>query len=209
MEQRVSLARSAAIQFLDGLRKDDMAAIYHFSDKTSLVQDFSNSRDIYEAIFDLKADGQTLLYDSIYKAAEELGNRVEKRKAIVVLSDGADTRSKRSAEKVLKAALSVNAAIYTVDMTNPEAKIRDRMDNQRILQNFAMKSGGRYVAAMGGIALRESFKNIAAELGKQFTFVFEPDEKMLDGKWHKIEVKIDNPELVVRTREGFNAQKSK
>jgi Ca-activated chloride channel homolog len=209
MEERVSLARSAAIQFLDGLRRDDMAAIYHFSDKVSLVQDFSNSRDIYEGVFELKADGETLLYDSIYKAAQELGNRGEKRKAIVLLSDGADTRSRRSAEKVLKAALSVDAAIYTVDMTNPETKLRDRMNNQGILRNFAEKTGGRFVAAMGGIALRESFKNIAAELGKQFTFVFEPDEKMLDGKWHKIEVKIDNPELVVRTREGFNAKKVK
>ena len=77
------------------------------------------------------------------------------------------------------------------------------------LKNFAEKTGGRFVAAMGGIALREAFKNIAAELGKQFTLVFEPDEKMLDGKYHKIEVKTVNPELVVRTREGFNAKKSK
>ena len=209
MEQRVSLARSAAIQFLAGLRRDDFAAIYHFNDKVLLVQDFSNSRDIYEGVYELKADGQTVLYDAIYKAAAELANRSEKRKAIVVLSDGADSASRSSEKKALQAALAVDAAVYTVDMTNPDAKLRDRMENQSILKNFSEKTGGSYVAAMGGIALRESFKNIAAELGRQFTLVFEPDEKILDGKWHKIEVKVDNPELKVRTREGFNAKKAK
>ena len=43
MEQRVSLARSAAIQFLDRLRIDDVTAIYNFDSKISLVQDFSKS----------------------------------------------------------------------------------------------------------------------------------------------------------------------
>lgn len=216
MEQRVSLARSAAIQFLGGLRADDMAAVYNFDSEISMVQDFSNSRDIYEGVFELKADGQTLLNDSVFAASELLANRSEKRKAIVVLSDGADTVSKRSAEKALKAALSAHAVIYTVDMSPSEKETQlsqkekiDRIANQQVLKNFAQKSGGTFVATPGGAALREAFKNIVAELGKQFTFVFEPDEKMLDGKWHKIEVKIDNPELTVRTREGFNAKKAK
>jgi Ca-activated chloride channel family protein len=209
MEQRVSLARSAAIQFLDGLRINDVVAVYNFDSEISMVQDFSNSRDIYPSVYDLKAEGNTLLNDAIYQASELLGKRTEKRKAIVVLSDGMDTRSKRSAEKVLKSALAVDAAIYTVDMSSPETKVRERIESQGILKNFAEKTGGSFVAAPGGAALREAFKNIVAELGKQFTLVFEPGDKMLDGKYHKIEVKMDNPELVARTREGFNAQKSK
>jgi Ca-activated chloride channel family protein len=216
MEQRVSLARSAAIQFLGGLRTDDMAAVYNFDSEMSMVQDFSNSRDIYPTVYELKADGQTLLNDSVFAASELLVNRAEKRKAIVILSDGADTVSRRSAEKALKAALSADAVIYAVDMSPSEKETQlnqkekiDIIRNQKILKNFAEKSGGTFVATPGGAALREAFKNIVAELGKQFTFVFEPDEKMLDGKWHKIEVKAENTEWVVRTREGFNAKKSK
>ena len=55
MEMRVSLARSAAINFLDGLRDDDAVAIYNFDSKVSVVQDFSNSRDVAEKVFDLKS----------------------------------------------------------------------------------------------------------------------------------------------------------
>src|SRR5215204_3030489 len=48
MEQRVSMARSAAIRFLDGIRDTDNAEIYRFDSKVSLVQKFSNSRDVSE-----------------------------------------------------------------------------------------------------------------------------------------------------------------
>ena len=91
MESRVSIARSGMIQFLARLRMNDNAAIYNFSSKVDLVQDFSNSRDIRAQAFDLKADGMTALNDAVYKAAEVLSKRLEKRRAIVVLSDGADT----------------------------------------------------------------------------------------------------------------------
>jgi Ca-activated chloride channel family protein len=216
MEQRVTLARAAAIQFLGGLRVDDVVAVYNFDSKISKVQDFSNSRDIYPSVYELKADGMTLLNDAVYKASELLAKRTEKRKAIVVLSDGIDTISKFSADKALKAALAADAVVYTVDMF-PDAKQGqlsetqklEKVKSQGVLKKFAEKSGGTYVSSPGGEALREAFKNIVAELGRQVTFVFEPGEKMLDGKWHKIEVKTENPDLFVRTREGFNTQKPK
>lgn len=209
MEERVSLARSAAIQFLDRLRIDDVTAIYNFDSKVSLVQDFSNSRDIYEGVFDLKAEGYTALNDAIIKAAEELQKRPEKRRAIIVLSDGADTRSKRSAEKALKAANAANATIYTVDMSSlvTNNNFREKIQNQGVLKNFAEKTGGIFVATPGGIALREAFKNIVEELGIQYTLGYQPLNKTKDGKWRNIELKAKKPDLLIRTRKGYYAPK--
>jgi len=208
MEERISLARSAAIQFLDRLRTDDVTAIYNFDSKISLVQDFSNSRDIYEGVFDIKSNGMTVLNDAIYQAAEELGKRPEKRRAIIVLSDGADTKSSRSSDKALKAALSVNATIYTVDMSSITAgNSRERMQNQGILKNFAEKSGGKFIATPGGMAMREAFKNIVEELGIQYTLGYQPSNLAQDGKWRAIEIKTARSDLQVRTRKGYNAAK--
>jgi Ca-activated chloride channel family protein len=208
MEERISLARSAAIQFLDRMRLGDVTAIYNFASKISLVQDFSNSRDIYEGIFDLKSKGMTALNDAIYKAAEELGKRAEKRKAIIVLSDGADTFSGRSADKALKASLAAGATIYTVDMSaNTAGNGRDRAQNQGVLKNYADKSGGKFIATPGGLAMREAFKNIVEELGNQYTLGYQPTNTAKDGKWRAIEVKVDKPEMTVRTRKGYNAPK--
>ncbi len=209
MEERVSLARSAAIQFLDGLRIDDAAAIYNFDSKVRKVQDFSNSRDIREQVFDLKADGMTVLHDAVFQAAEMLAKRPEKRRAIIVLSDGADTMSGKSADKALQAASLAGATIYTVDMSPRNSSARDRMQNQGVLKNFAEKTGGRFITTPGGVAMREAFRQIVEELGAQYTITFQPFNLKKDGKWRALELRVSRPNLTIRTRKGYKAPSSK
>lgn len=208
MEQRVSLARSAAIQFLYGLRVDDNAAIYNFDSKVNLVQDFSNSRDLRDSFFDLKADGMTALNDAIYLAADVLSKRTEKRRAIIVLSDGSDTMSKKSSDKALQAASAVNATIYTVDMSAINDNSKTRMQNQGALKTFAEKTGGKFVATPGGVAMRDAFKRIVEELGVQYTVTFHPTNTKKDGKWRTLELRVAKPDLTIRTRKGYKAPKS-
>lgn len=207
MEQRVSLATAAAINFLDGLRSDDNVAIYNFDSKVSIVQDFSNLREISHKVFDLKARGMTVLNDGIYEAAMLLAKRPEKRRAIIVLSDGSDTQSGRSASKALKAALKAEATIYTVDMSGIAGGGLDRMQNQGVLKNFAKKSGGKFVETPGGVQLRDAFKHIVTELGNQYTFGYEPSNTKANGKWREIEVRIKRSNLNIRTRDGYYANK--
>lgn len=207
MERRVSMARSATINFLDGLRSGDSAAIYNFDSKVSLVQDFSNSRDMPPSAFDLKASGMTVLNDAVFKAAVELSSRPEKRRAIIILSDGADTMSKKSADKALKAALAANAVIYTVDMAAADTDMREKARSQGALKNFAEKSGGLFIPTPGGAAMRDAFKNIVRELGAQYTLGYQPTNLKRDGKWRAIELKVARPNLTIRTRKGYNAVK--
>ncbi len=204
MESRISMARAAAINFLNGLRDEDVTAVYNFDSKVSIIQNFSNSRDISDQTFDLKADGMTALNDAIYEAAEVLSSRPEKRRAIIVLSDGADTKSSKSDSKALNAALAANATIYTVDMS--------AMDNTSnpgagALKNFAQKSGGTYVAASGGVLMRENFKRIVAELSAQYTLGYQPSPAVQDGKWHTLKIRVSKPNLQIRTRTGYNSKK--
>jgi Ca-activated chloride channel family protein len=205
MESRISIARSATINFLDGLRTDDVAAIYKFDSKVDMVQDFSASRDVTDKIFDLKARGMTVLNDAIYKAAADLDKREEKRKAIIVISDGADTMSGHSAEKALKAALAANVTIYTVDMSSLEMNITDRRQSQGALRNFAEKTGGTFVSTENGNAMRDALKSIVDELRIQYTLAYEPSDLKHDGKWHALELRVARPNLWIRTRQGYNA----
>lgn len=208
MEERVVLARSAAITFLDGLRNQDSAAVYNFDSKVLMVQDFSSSRNLREQAFDLKANGMTVLNDAVFQAAELLAKRPEKRRAIIVLSDGADTQSKKSDDKALKAALAANATIYTVDMSAVGQKAdTGRLQNQAALQKFADKTGGRFVATPGGVAMRDAFKRIVEELGQQYTLTYQPLNTKKDGKWRAISLDISRPNLTIRTRKGYNAPK--
>lgn len=207
MEQRVSLARSAAITFLDKLRPEDSVAIYNFNSDVSLVQDFSNLRDLNHRAFDLEADGWTALNDAIFKASEVLEKRPEKRRAIIVLSDGADTRSGKSSGKALRAALKANAMIYTVDMSGVNTGGLRKMQNQGSLKNFSKKSGGVFVKTPGGVQMRTAFESIVKELGVQYTVGYYPSNTKRDGKWRKIKLIVAREDLTIRTREGYNAQK--
>lgn len=207
MEERVSIARAAAITFLDGLRENDNAAIYRFDSKVFLVQKFSGSRDVDEKIFDIKADGMTVLNDAIYKAAADLSNRPEKRRAIIVLSDGADTFSSCSPEKALKAAMTAGASIYTIDMSAINTNGRERMQSQGALKNFAEKTGGRFISTPGGAALRQAFKNIVEELGGQYTLAYDSSNLTKDGKWRSIELLVSRPNLTIHTRKGYTTGK--
>lgn len=207
MEKRVSLARSAAIRFLDGLRADDSAAVYSFNSKIERVQDYSNSRDLTPKAFDLGAEGMTVLNDAVLRAAQDLSKRPEKRRAILVLSDGADTRSGASAEKALNAALAANVTIYTVDMGQSSSGSGITLSAASALRNFAGKSGGRYVATPGGQALREAFAEIVEELGSQYTLGYRPSNRARDGRWRTIEVEVARPAVTTRTRRGYKLSK--
>jgi Ca-activated chloride channel family protein len=207
MEQRLSLARSATIRFLDGLRLTDNAEIYRFASKVSLVQTFSNTRDVSDGLFDLKADGMTALNDAVYQAAQDLETRPEKRRAIIVLSDGMDTFSGKSADKALKAALAANALIYTVDMSGVDTNGKQRMQNQGVLRNFAEKTGGKFIATPGGVAMRDAFQKIVEELGVQYTIAYQPKDLSKDGKWRAIELRVAKPNLTIRTRKGYHADR--
>ena len=207
MESRFTLARSAAIRFLDGLRPEDVAAVYRFDSKVERVQEFSGGRDLAPMAYAIRAKGMTTLNDAIVEAARTLADRPEHRKAIVILSDGMDTFSKASNDKAVESALAVGASIFAVDMSDLQVGGSSARQGAPQLKGFAEKTGGRVVATPGGQALRDAFSGIAEELGQQYTIAYRPLNTNRDGKWRKLEVKVDREDLTVRTRRGYRAPK--
>jgi Ca-activated chloride channel family protein len=208
MEARFSLARSAAIRFLDGLRPEDVAAVYRFDSTVERVQEFSGGRDLAPMAYAIHAKGMTTLNDAIVEASKTLAERPEVRKAIVVLSDGMDTFSKATSDKAVESALAVGASIYAVDMSSMEVAGSARQQSAGSLKAFADKTGGKFVATPGGPALRDAFTGIADELGHQYTISYRPVNQKRDGKWRTLEVKlVGHDDLAVRTRKGYRAPK--
>lgn len=205
METRLTLGRSAAIRFLEGLREEDVAAVYSFDNRVEQMQDFVPGRDLPARAYSLRTKMLTALNDAVLQAADDLGKRSEKRRAIVVLSDGGENSSRASSGKALDHALQAGATIYAVNMSETGPK-RDFV-GESILKNLAEKSGGLYVASPGGQQLRDSFAAIAEELGHQYTLVYRPLNRARDGKWRAVQIKLDRPNVTVRTRKGYRAPK--
>lgn len=208
MERRISLARSAAIRFLDGMREEDTAAVYRFDSKVEQLQDFTTGRDLPPMAFQMEADGMTALNDAVLQAARDLSKRPEKRRAIVVLSDGADTKSAATADKAINAATAAGATVFTVDMSDPRANPTNRHLASAALRFFAEKSGGRYVSTPGGQALANAFAGIVDELRNQYTIGYQPSNRARDGRWRDVKIEVARSDAQVRTRRGYRAPKS-
>jgi len=207
MDTRFSLARSAAIRFLDGLRDEDVAAVYRFDSKVERVQEFSGGRDLAPMAYGIRAKGMTTLNDAIVQAAKVLADRAEKRRAIVILSDGMDTYSKATSDKAVESALTVGATIFAVDMSSLDTPGHANKQSAMQLKSFAEKTGGRLVTTPGGPELRDAFTSIAQELSHQYTIAYRPTNTTRDGKWKALEVKVDREGSIVRTRKGYRAPK--
>ena len=109
-----------------------------------MLQDFSESRDAPD-VWDWKARDDTPLYDAIVQSAAALA-ALERRRAIIVVSDGADTKSKASLDEATRKTLDANALIYAVDMSDRAVFRSERKDNSaEVLKMLAAKTGGRFI----------------------------------------------------------------
>jgi len=208
MERMLQIGRAAARGFVQGIREDDVIALYVFASKVAQVQDFSSYAEIEPEVWSMKAEGYTALYDSIVKASVDLAKRQEKRRAILLLSDGADTCSRASLDDALRAALDAGVTIYAVDLMDEQySRTVEALGAKGVLRDFAAKTGGRYISDPGGRRMYEAFRQIVEELSHQYTLGYYPANYRRDGRWHEIEVRVSRPGVTVRARRGYQSPK--
>jgi Ca-activated chloride channel family protein len=211
MQHKLTLGRAACANFVEGIREGDTFAIYTFSGtKVKKQQDFTEVRDIPDSVWDLEAKDETPLYDAIVQAADDLSQRSERRRAILIASDGADTKSRASLDQAVKKVIAANAMIYAIDMTDSAVHNTNlREKGAEVLKSMAEKTGGRFFRSPGGAKLREAFANAVTELRNQYTLTYSSSNDRQDGRWRAIEVRVARPQLNIRTKQGYYAGKKK
>ncbi len=215
MDYKFGLVRAAAASFVDHIRDNDQVAVYGFNDKINLFQDFSDLHDISEYVWDAKAENNTRLYDCADEAIIALEKRQERRKAILLISDGWDTTSqKASFDSVMKKCLARGITIYSIDLIEDSVRMGSGSDvlglrrGQNEMKEFAAQTGGRYIHTPQGDKLEEAFTGIVDELRNQYTLTYYPVNQKRDGRWRKLGVNVSRPGLTTRTRKGYWAPKS-
>ncbi len=205
MDRKLSLVRSACSSFIEGIRDGDSFSIHSFGDgKVRLLQNFTDIRDLPDGLWDLQARGKTPLYDAIVEAASQLSRRPERRRAILIVSDGADTESRASLDQAVRRAVEAQLALYAVEISDQSVfGTAGQESGAGILKSLAEKTGGRFFRTPGGARLREAFAETVDELRHQYTLTYASTNEEHNGKWRGIEVQIDRPDLRLRTRQGY------
>lgn len=211
MGRKLTLARAACGNFVDRIRDGDVFSIYSFGGfKVKTLQDFTEVRDVPDAVWDLRPDGETPLYDAIVKAAEALSKRPELRRAILVVSDGADTKSGASLDDAVRKVTDAAASVYTIDLSDAAVyKVAPRDNGAEVMKMLAVKTGGRFFRTPGGSELRDAFTSTVEELRRQYTITYESANDKFDGRWRAIEVRVARPNLNIRSRQGYYAKKKR
>jgi Ca-activated chloride channel homolog len=213
MEFKFGMVRGAAASFLEHIRDEDQVSVYGFNDKIRQYQDFSNSRDISDYIWDAKAEDSTRLFDCMETAADALAKRPERRRAELVITDGCDNTSGATKDSVVKKALKDAVTIYTVDLVDDDylrgsgsaAEVLRRGRTDMI--DMARQTGGRYVHSPQGDTLEDSFDGIVDELRNQYTLGYYSTNTRRDGRWRNIAITMTRPKITARSRRGYYAPK--
>ncbi|HSF24859.1 MAG TPA: VWA domain-containing protein [Blastocatellia bacterium] len=215
MGYKFSLVRAAAASFIDHIRDSDQVAVYGFNNKVRLLQEFSDSRDISDYVWDAKAEDTTRLYDCIDEGIDALMKRPEKRRAVLMISDGWDSSSRKASfGSVMKKALSVGVTIYSLDLIEASAlngsgsEVMALRRGRGEMKEFAGLTGGRYVNSPQGDKLDGEFNGIVDELRNQYTLTYYPTNRKRDGRWRKLNVSVSRQGMTTRSRRGYWAPKS-
>jgi VWFA-related protein len=213
VRQAIAAEREAAGRFFDAvLRPTDHALLLGFSSTLVLWQDFTSSTvRLHSALAQLHAvpfrglppDGQpmpgTLLYDAVYQTAENRLKGVTGRKAMLIVSDGLDNGSRMHMEEALEAVQTTNTIVYGICYDQ-------KFFGCDLLKALAEPTGGRmFDPGKKRMSLGEIYQTIENELRSQYSIGYAPSNQAHDGKFRKLEVKLDKPRLRVSVRRGYYA----
>jgi Ca-activated chloride channel homolog len=114
----------ASQRFLDALSPEDRVAVVQFDGKVKMLADFGTDRKkSYYAIDIANGRGETYFYEALRFALRELNREGKRRKAIVVLTDGVDTKMRTADRRSAgDAATSEDAIAAIKPETNPELR---------------------------------------------------------------------------------------
>ena len=242
--------RSASHSFLDNmLREDrDKAFVIHFDREVELLQDLTSSRQKLEGALNLvgapqmkrygddpgqgprqRGGGGTLLYDAVYLASEEVIQKQQGRKAVIVLSDGVDRGSKESLEDAIRTAQRADTIVYSIlfaeeqRMQNPFGGFggpgmgrhgggmggggyprEQHADGKKVLDQISRETGGRMFEVSKKQTVDDIYKTIEEELRNQYSIGYTPAADAAPG-YHKLHLEAKPKDLAVQARDGYYA----
>jgi Ca-activated chloride channel homolog len=220
IDKDLDRARDAVRDLAVRLHPTDTFAIYTFGEGgVQMIRDYSsNLRDLKPLLKQLKGRGDTPLYDAVLKATEDLRQRPERRRVIVLLSDGGDSASQATLREAERDTFLAGVSVYSVDLVNTDKSARRSPQRQaaaQVLKQLADETGGRYITAEGGFfrdgyffirsrtKLKKIFDDLIDELHRQYTITYEPTNPRRAGRWRTIRVELEQADMSARTRLGY------
>jgi VWFA-related protein len=152
------------------------------------------------------------LNDAILAAAKELSTRPKGRRRIIyVISDGKEYGSKATYKEVLRYLETNKTAVYGT-LVGDSARWGEGYVSRyhlpftmydNILAKYILATGGEPDFERGLDGIEKSYAKIAEEARNQYTLGYYSHQPVIDGKFRKIEVRLERPGLEVVAKQGY------
>ncbi len=229
--------RQASYQFLEDILRpeSDLAFVMSFDVEAQLLENLTNSQKQLQAALESlqipsgrgRPGVGTVLYDSVFLAADEILKFESGRKAMIIISDGVDFGSIVDLDQAIETAQRNDSIIYTVRYYDPDMNMASRgrgggggrggrrgqgggrggrrpqlPDGEKILERLARETGGSMFEVTAEQSLEEIFQKIEEELRHQYSIGYTPNREGLEKPFRTIKLTTRNG-LTVRCREGY------
>ena len=223
MESKIRTAQRAVDRFLSMIHKEDEIFLMTFAMRASLIADITSDRtQLANALLTgVDVGGGTALYDSLYQALQKVKQGRYPKKAVLLVTDGEDTTSLTRFDKALQNIREADMLVYCVGIkgapgfdlgTDPlsgnagSSTPNSTTVDMKVLNRFGEASGGRaweISEAVFGKKMDEVLDTIAAELRGQYSIGYYPSHPVKDGKWHRVRIRMKNPDYSARARKEY------
>jgi Ca-activated chloride channel homolog len=215
MRSKLYAVVDAARYLIKEMRPNDECFISQFKTEAQLVKGFtSDKRELETALDELFISGSTAMLDAIIATSDYAKKKSQqRRKALVVISDGLENNS-AAKERMVKEAMRENEVqIYLVGFVDkgkfslfarsPEARAKS------LIGRLAEDSGGRSFFPQAPEQMVEIASQISQDLRTQYVVNYYPSNEKRDGTYRTVNVTVnpkDHRKLIARTREGYYAR---
>lgn len=206
------LERNAARKFVDSiLREQDELDLMTFSDSVREIVPFTNERKRIESgLKDLQRGSATALYNAIYLASDRLAetkNEAGRRRVLVLITDGEDTRSRRGFMKAEEEAQRAGAMIYSIIIVPIWADAGRSVGGEHVLIQLSNDTGGKFYYVIDNSYLESAFSHLSDDLRTQYVLGYYAPHRAGDNSFRQITVRMKDPALQgkyeLRHRSGY------
>jgi Ca-activated chloride channel homolog len=184
-------------------QKDD-AALLSFDTRLITLREFTGSFEhVRTGLDEIGAWGATSIYDAIAGTSARVADRARNRRAVIVLTDGADNWSSYTAQEVAWIASTIDVPVYVFavgDGVNAEAAAANPKAQYSPLADLARATGGDFFVANSPALAVTGITRLVDELRHQYLIAFEPSSA---SGMRRIEIRTKKRDLRVNSRKWY------
>jgi len=211
MANKVDKARRAALQILRTANPQDDFFLVSFGNRAELTSGFtSNIEELQKQMMSVMPKGRTALLDAIFLGIGQMKDARNRKRALVVISDGGDNHSRNDEARIRSALKEADCQFYAMGIFDDRDMKRTREERMgpTLLSEFAELTGGRVFPVSNLDELSDVAAKISMELRDRYVVGYRPGGRH-DGAWRTIKVKVaapaSLPPLRVFARSGYYA----